>query len=226
MANFDTGLKVDTSGLRGLANLFDSPELKRAIKGIIKKREMAALIGQAIADNFAKEGPGWKPLKAATIRNSVSKATKRKLKNLNDKQLLHFEKIARSTGNPGAANRQILRRTGVLMKSVTVPNAKGNVFETSESGLIWGTSLNYAKIHNEGGTIQFPGTDKGFGEPNEIRVGKRTRKVGGVKIPPHAIPIDKREFLVIHKEWMDRINEWVFTQAIQLISSKITNGAK
>lgn len=48
---------------------------------------------------------------------------------------------------------QILKKTGLLIRSVTTPGAQGNVARVQGSTIKWGTSLPYAKIHNEGGKI-------------------------------------------------------------------------
>lgn len=47
-------------------------------------------------------------------------------------------------------------------------------------------SIEYAGIHNFGGTINHPGTSNGFGR--------------GIKIPPHSIRIPQREFILFQDE--------------------------
>lgn len=188
-----SSLTLDLSGLEKLIDSLESEELKQSLLTIPQKREIAALVGQAIADNFAQEGPGWAPLKSQTIRSSVSKELKKKL----DKQ-------GKVNGEP---SRRILDRTGVLKGSVTTPGAQGNIYSVEGSNLIWGTDLIYAAIHNKGGVIQHPGTSNGFGE--------------GIKIPPHQIPIKKREFLKIREEWMEKINDFAVQLTIQLLHQHI-----
>jgi len=58
---------------------------------------------------------------------------------------------------------------------------------STDTKAIIGTNKSYARIHNEGGTIKHPGTDKGFGR--------------GVHIPGHDIKMPKRPFLrLLRKE--------------------------
>ena len=58
-----SAMKVDVTVINLLADKCKSPALKRQLEGIASEKPVAALIGQAIADNFAQGGPGWKPLK-------------------------------------------------------------------------------------------------------------------------------------------------------------------
>lgn len=126
-----SSFRVDTSQLDNLVTKFKNPLVKEQLKELPKNKGILALVAQAIADNFAKEGPGWTPLSPTTIRRTVAKklgtgASKR------DKP------------------RMILQRTGMLKKSVTTPGAMHNVMRTDQTALIWGTDLVYAGIHNYG----------------------------------------------------------------------------
>jgi len=203
---------LDLTGLKKVIDRFTSPQVRRDIEEIPKQKAVAALIGQAIAENFDMEGPGWQPLKAQTIRNSVSKAKKKKLSGMSDEDLLKHEASARSKGQ--LTNRRILQKTGMLKKSATIPGmmgAKGgNIYKVDGTNIIWGTNLSYAAIHNSGGNLKFPGTKNGFGR--------------GIKIPAHSIPIPKREFLKIRDEWMNKINDFMVEQILQRIHKAIKEG--
>lgn len=92
-------LKVDVSGLTTLADLMNSGEIHQALAQIPHMKAVVALVSQAVADNFAKEGPGWAPLSARSIRASVSKALRKKLRNLTGDEIMDFERIARKKGS-------------------------------------------------------------------------------------------------------------------------------
>ena len=185
---------MDLNGLKELIKRFDSRQLREELTKITQTKGVVALVAQAIADNFAKEGPGWKPLKPQTIRSSVAKSMKKGLdagKNI----------VRKKSGNVKA--RMILQRTGLLKKSVTTPGAQGNIQKNEGTTLVWGTNLVYAGIHNSGGTVKHPGTKNGFGM--------------GIKIPAHDIPIPKREFLVIREEWKSRLNSYIAIKAMEVL---------
>ena len=127
MASF----KVDKSQLDQLIAKMENPVIQETLKQLPMNKGLVALVAQAIADNFDKEGPGWAPLSPKTIRMSTAKkmgtgATKK------DKR------------------RMILQRTGALKKSVTTPGAMHNVWKNEGTNLVWGTDLAYAGIHNYG----------------------------------------------------------------------------
>lgn len=141
-------LTLDTSQFDRLVANISNPVIREEIMRIPQKKAIAALVAQAIADNFNQEGPGWAPLKPETIRNSVSKKLKEKLKGMSDQQLLQFEKKARKSG--GTPHRRILRKSGLLFKSATTVGAPGNIYKTEGTNLIFGTNLVYAAVHNYG----------------------------------------------------------------------------
>lgn len=191
-----TSLKVDVSGLKRLAQKINSPELRNEVINVASEKPVAALISQAIADNFAKEGPGWAPLKARTIRQSVSKKLRTGMKGLTDKEVLHHEKISRG-GGEDPSFRKILQRTRLLYKSVTTPGYSGsnktgvsgsNIYKVEGSKIIWGTSLVYARAQNKGN-------------------------------PKNKVPA--REFLVVRDEWMSRITKYVLKRYQEIIKKSV-----
>lgn len=79
-----------------------------------------------------------------------------------------------------AGEAKILQDTRVLLQSFTIPGSSEQ--ETSIDGdeVQLGTNVEYAAIHNFGGTIKHPGTENGFGK--------------GIVIPAHNIEIQQRQF--------------------------------
>lgn len=155
-----SSMKVDVSKLKELAARMVDPQMIALLNNIAKEKAVAGLVAQAIADNFAEQGPDWQPLRPETIRRSVGKA---QLKRKASKKEPH---------------RMILQKTGLLKKSVTTPGAQGNIYRVDGTNIIWGTNLVYAAIHNSGGTISHPGTKNGFGRgilipPHSITIPKR-----------------------------------------------------
>lgn len=57
-------LKIDKRPLDRLIAQIEDGSNRAELARVPQSRAVGALIGQAIADNFAKEGPGWKPLKS------------------------------------------------------------------------------------------------------------------------------------------------------------------
>jgi phage gpG-like protein len=192
-------LTLDKSGLELLIKRFEDPTIKSELEKLPQKKAIAALVAQAIADNFDKEGPGWAPLKADTIRRSVAKKIKKHLSTMTDNEILAFEKKARKEGTPEnfvGPNRKILQKTRLLYGTVTTPGANiskngmsgSNIWRTEGSNLIWGTDLIYAATHNEGN-------------------------------PSKNIP--KREFLVLRSEWLRRLNEFLLEEITQIVTSRL-----
>ncbi len=196
-------MTCDVSGIQRLAKKFSDPAVKREIEMIPARKAVAALVAQAIADNFDKEGPGWAPLKPSTIRRSVSKQVAgikvkvggklKSLSEMTDAELEKYEAKARKQPENSEVQpfRRILKKTGALMKSVTTPGVQHNIYRMQGAKLIWGTDLAYAGIHNKGD-------------------------------PSKNIP--KREFLVIHEQWEAQINDYIISEAMKIIFAKIVDG--
>ena len=145
-------LTLDKTGLDRLVKKFSDPTIKEELEKIVQKRAVAAIVAQAIADNFDKEGPGWAPLKADTIRNSVSKKARKLLEDMTAAALLKYEEKARPKDTKEAfigPNRMILQKTRLLRGTVTTPGATisrngitgSNIWKTEGSKLVWGTDL-------------------------------------------------------------------------------------
>lgn len=211
-------IKVDTSALDKLIDRLSDPQLRQQLHNVITLKGLVAIVAQAIADNFDKEGPGWAPLKPNTIRQSVSKKLRKVLSKLGDKELT--KKEAKSRKNGEEPSRRILDRGGFLKKTVTTPNATvtakeagskktttgSNIYKIEGDTLIWGTNLIYAGIHNKGGKVT-----------RHARSNIRTKKEHGES----SFTIPKREFLVIRPEWQQRLNEFIVMKYIEIIKKSI-----
>lgn len=68
----------------------------------------------------------------------------------------------RRRGNPRLARP--LRDNGLLMASVSARGGEGNISQVTDTLMEWGTNLDYAAIHQEGGTI-YPKTAKALAVP-------------------------------------------------------------
>lgn len=212
---------VKMDGLKAIIAKLDSPELKDQIENVARHKGIAALIGQAIAENFAKEGPGWAPLKSQTIRSSLSKKQRRALKLLTGQEISMRERILKKSTRLYYENkilaainkkaklgksmkslepsRAILQRSRLLYKTATIPGYSGsgkggsgsNTYRVEGTNIYWGTSLIYAATHNKGA-------------------------------PERGIP--QREFLLIRAEWMARINEFAVDRILQIFRDTILRG--
>ena len=145
-------LKIDLSGLKTLVDKLDSQSARSALYKIPESKAILALVSQAIYDNFEKEGPGWAPLKGATIRQFVNKKVKKELSQFTDKDIEDAEAIFRQHKNLNKfINKKILvGKTRMLRKSSTTVGATNNINKNENGVLIWGTNLPYAGIHNYG----------------------------------------------------------------------------
>jgi phage gpG-like protein len=198
---------ADLSALNDLLDRLGGSALRAKVEEIPKLKGVAALISQAIKENFDKEGPGWKPLQAGTIRASLAKATQKDLKKISDKSLLAHE--AANSGTDSAF-RQILKRKGLLQKSVTTPGAPGNIYRVEGTKIIWGTNLIYARIHNKGGVIK-PVNAKALVFPNGH---------GGV-VFAKKVTIPKREYLKLNDEAVASIMEFALGKIAKAIREVI-----
>jgi hypothetical protein len=71
----------DIKSILALIERFKGPKLTAETENLTKDKAIEALISQSIADNFDKEGPGWPPLKPASIRQSLGKSLRKRLIN-------------------------------------------------------------------------------------------------------------------------------------------------
>lgn len=186
---------VDVRGLRRTFAKFTGEEPRRLAEEVIQGKKVAAIMSQAIADNFEKEGPNWEPLKPSTIRQSVSKTIRKRLEPVKSGGKLTGYTV-KGTDQPA---RRILQRTGVLKKSATTPGAPGHVFRSSGTTIEWGTNLHYAGIHNRGGVLKNPGSNNAFG-------------IKGLKTKAHSITIPARPYLRLSDYWYAMLSAKVVSE--------------
>ncbi len=196
-------MKIDISALKRIAAKFDSPQLRDTVTRLPQEKAVAALVGQAIADNFDQEGPGWAPLKPATIRASVGRKIKKSMGEMTDEELLKHERIARKGWKGADSNpfRRILQKTGLLKKTATMPGFTGskggktgsNIWKTEGSRLIWGTDLIYAGVHQRGNA-------------------KR-------KIPARPV-------LTLRPVWLKQIQDYVVQRAFKVMAETFVRGGR
>jgi len=220
-------LSVRLDGLQKLIKRFNDPALKAELNKIPSLKGVAAIISQAIADNFEKEGPGWAPLKVATLRASVKKSVINKLKkrfsrgkkfssmNRSEKatvnrlvntQLVAHERNARTSANLKKKgkqqlqpNRKILQKTRLLKKTATVPGFTGT--NKTNSG---------SNIYKVEGTNLIWGTNLVYAAAHQYGD------------PAHGIP--KREFLVIRQVWQTALNTFIAKKALDVLTKYLTGG--
>lgn len=151
----NASLTIDTRALQRMGRIFSDKSVTQKIDEVRRGRAIAALIGQAIAENFEQEGPGWAPLKAATIRRSVTnKKLKKQISEMTDAEILAYEAKARRHGATEIPHRKILQKTGLLKKSASVPGFSGkgggNIWKVEGTKITFGTNLIYAATHEHG----------------------------------------------------------------------------
>lgn len=109
---------------------------------------------------------------------------------------------------------QILSLTGTLRKSYSPPSSDGSpgqggyvTFQGSITDLLVevGSKIIYAGIHDQGGTIKWPGTNKGFGK--------------GITIPPHDIVMPKRNVTDLNEKDMEELDETVANLVAEVLSN-------
>jgi phage gpG-like protein len=177
-------LQVNLTELKLLIARLEDRRIQEMLLQLPQRKGAVALVIQAIRDNFDKEGPGWEPLKASTIIRSATKANQKK--------------IRRGTLKPEELGRKILRRKGLLMKSVTSAQADNNIFQTQGTKLIWGTHLKYASIHQHGGVIR--------------RGNKTTR-------------IPARPYLRLNDQAMHELEKYVLEQTLDILDRYLVGRA-
>ena len=208
--------KIDISSWERLANKFHDPKIREELLKVGEGRDVAALVAQAIADNFDKEGPGWPPLKAQTIRRSVNKKLQKKLAKMTDEEIEAHEARSKELGkherqlkksgyyldHPDEkpadykAYRKILQKTRLLYKTATTPfatqtgNGKTGNTTWTKSGpyLVYEVNLIYAGVHNSGNP-------------------KRN--------------IRKREFLTLSDKWRDLFYDYLLEKGYKAIEDHL-----
>lgn len=242
-AKFD----VDLEPLKNLEQRFKDPALRADLMRIAGRAEVSALVAQAIADNFAKEGPGWRPLKGATIRNSVAlnAVTKRLLKDAKLDAAFKIGAVRKSkSGKYSIDRRELKGRMGEYNKHVdafiegveaaarTVPDdgvsARGNRQILRRTSLLYQTVTTVGFSGSVGPSPKNPGIRPMSGR--NIRRTENSTLVFGTNLiyagvhnnDERAIPsIPQRKFLVLHKEWQLRLNRYVKKLMTDLVRNAV-----
>jgi len=156
-------------------NQLELPEIVNRVQGPQYKQFKADLLALMFTQRTRvfenEEGPDgpWEPLKKGQAKKRFEKLP---------------GKVQRALLTPEVAfiagEAKILQDNRLLLQSFTVQG--GPQQETSIDGdeVQLGTNVEYAAIHNFGGTIDHPGTENGFGK--------------GIHIPRHNIEIQQRQF--------------------------------
>lgn len=123
--------------------------------------------------------------------------------------------LNKKTAANGLQVRQILRRKGTLKNSIAPSSHSGTAGpqgyvrtegDYSNPVVTVGTNVKYARIHNEGGIINHPGSNNGFGR--------------GIKIPAHKIPMPKRNFTDWTEEDMKSLEAVVANTIVEILNGR------
>lgn len=175
-------ITVDLESLRKLASKVNDPMLRENLNKIAHEKGAVALISQAIADNFDREGPGWPALKFREGRA------------LQRTGLL--KKSATTVGAKG--NIYKVEGTDIVwgtnLKYAGIHNTGGTVTARNAKALFIPISAKGMSV----GPIKDPAARKG----------RNKLVVGTDMIFKKSVTIPKREFLVIRPEWRERIEQW------------------
>ena len=235
-------MKADTSGLRRLAAALGDPNVARELEGIAREKADLAIISQAVADNFDKEGPGWAPLKGETLRGTVPKGMLRQAQ-LRAADAMGAMKINNRTGKVSVDKKGLKGdmaefhvRTGEELQRMEAKVRQPGM-ETVEPGrkILQKSGLLKRTATTPNGNATFSETDKN----GKVHTGSNIYRVEGTNItygtnliyagthnrgyPEKGIPA--RPFLVIRPEWMRDIYEYFARRAGQIIDkAKNING--
>ena len=140
------------------------PVLTNRMKGPVyekfKKTILALMFTQRLdvfESESSRDGP-WERLSTTTAKRRLKKIPKKKRKK----------------------GFKILQDDGTLRQSMTVDGDLHQQTNLQDDTVSLTSNVEYAAIHNFGGTIKHPGTKNGFGK--------------GIKIPAHKINIPARPF--------------------------------
>jgi phage gpG-like protein len=235
-------LKIDVGGLEKLTARLKDPALAAKLQGVAGMKDVAAIVAQAIADNFAQEGPGWAPLKGSTIRNSIAlnQATKALLKDAymqaaykmgavkvskSGKRSVAWDELrGQKTEFYGHVDRAIEAVERASRKSAGESDALGNRQILRRTSLLFQTVTrpNFegsAKRTKYGGTVTGSNIYKVQGSTlvwgtNLIYAATHNNGTQAPRVP-------KREFLVLREEWRNRLLSFVFKLMSDIVKNHI-----
>ena len=144
---------------------------------ILLKGDLLALMFTQMITRFDQEtdfrGEAWEPLGKAQERRRIGKIPPKRRKE----------------------GFKILQDDGTLRNSWTQQGAEGNETSIAGDGASLISNIEYVAVHNDGLTIDHPGTDKGFGK--------------GIKIPAHKINMPKRQMDGFSSDDIDEVDELI-----------------
>ena len=232
-------LKIDFSALEDLAKRFKSPALDAKMREVIGSKEISGLVAQAIAENFAQEGPGWAPLKGSTIRNSVARGV--------------LKKVMRAAGLNAAIQMRATKtdKNGQLrIDASKLKGRRAEYYRRVDAG-IEQSERQTRSANNPGGrqalgarqilrrtsllfqTVTTPGFSGSTEWNGKATSGQNISKVEGTNLvygtnliyaATHNYGrgnVPKREFLVIHDEWKARLLSYAAKMWIKAITDTV-----
>ena len=105
--------------------------------------------------------------------------------------------------NDKTPGRAILVQTTYLQKSIEVMSENG-------TSVVFGTTVPYAKLHNEGGRLRVN---------QYVRAHHRTRNGRREQVQAHSRKLDikfpKRQFIGHSEKLMDSLDEWLFNRILE-----------
>lgn len=238
MAN---GFVFNMQGLWNLTKKFSDPALIAELNKIPATAGVSAIISQAIADNFEKEGPGWAPLKASTLRATVKKSVIKKVEarflkalGFHDKETgeIHKSKKDLTTAQKNKLNKLVDKQLVAHEKAArsTRQNRNRNA-ENSPNRKI----LNKTGLLKKTATIpNFTGSNKSGQSGSNLYKVEGTNLTWGTNLsyagihnkgcPERNIP--KREFMVVRPEWQNKLNLFIAKKTFDTIKAYIIRGRK
>lgn len=187
-------MKVKLDPLKKLAARLSSSSLKQSILDVPKDKAVAAIIGQAIGDNFDQSGPGWPPLKL------------RKGRPLEKTGLLK-----KSATTPGAQGN-IFKIQGTTIEWGT------NLIYASLQNKGGVVSVKNAKF------LFIPISAKGMkvGPQKDKAAQKKSGLVAGKDMVfKKSVTIQARPFMTIRAIWRARLIEYVMERYLEAIKARI-----
>jgi phage gpG-like protein len=227
-------LTVKLDGIKEMIKRFDDPGLRAELSKIPSMKGVAAIISQAIADNFEREGPGWAPLKAVTLRATVKKHVINKIRRRFLKTVHVRNHKSLNTAQRAKMNRVIDAQ--LLAHEIVSRHPRNAKRAMSDKNKI----LPHRKILQKTGLLKKTSTVPGFSGSNKKSQGSNIYHVNGTNLvwgtnlsyaaahnegnPKKNLP--KREFMVLRDEWKSVLNDFIFQKAVDVFTRYITRGIR
>lgn len=146
----------------------------------------------------------WKrPLKAAAVMLAAS--AKECFEQGQSPAGVPWAPLKRPRANSKGGDKP-LRDKGLLMASLTA-RGMNHIEDITDDRLEFGTNLDYAGIHQDGGTIHFPDKRRGPGEKPWVFPGPDGNPIFTRHIKEHDVTIPARPFLGISDSLAEQVGE-------------------